>query len=750
MLAAAALGGLVGVTGAGGGLEKGLQDLRFQLRSRPASGELHIIEIDARSMAAIARWPWPRRNYAQAIDRLTQAGVAGIAFDVDFSARSNPEDDRRFADALARAGGGVVLPTLRQAAGSGSAEFLDALPIPELRAHSMAAAVSILPDRDGLVRAAPIGIVTTGVPRPSLSAMLAGRAGAVGRDFSIDYAIRADTIPRHSFIDISDGRFDPRAIAGKRVLIGATAVEMGDRYAVPRYGVIPGVVIQALAAETLMIGVPVDAGWVLPLIVALLLALLLPCARRTGTLIATAALLPAAIFAISVAAEMLQVGFMIVPALAALAAVTVATGAMLTAATLRTRRLTDEATGLRNRHALLAHAGDARVTIAVALFADYDKLLSALGDLGGAEAIGRVRDRIALLAGNPEIFRVDDRVLAWVAPDDPEQTFILYEQLRRVMMAPVEVGGRRADVALTVGVAHGDAAGVVLAHAALAAAQARDTGEGFHHHIQSEADAVAQEMSLLGELDQAIAAGEIEVVYQPKLNLATKRIASVEALVRWRHPTRGFLRPDLFIPLAERNDRIAGLTLHVTAQTLAALTVWGAAGHLIGGAVNISAKLLTDRAFLADLAALIGGSGLDAGRLTLEVTESAAMSDPAGAADALRALKALGVRISMDDYGTGQSTLTYLKQLPLDELKLDRSFVQFAHQNRSDAVLVRSTVELAHDLGLTVVAEGVEDAACLAYLASIGCDLAQGYLISKPIGAEALATLLDTPLDLAA
>ena len=750
LLAAALLGALLATTGAGAGVETAVQDARFGLRSRAASGDLHLVEIDARSIAAIDRWPWPRRNHAQLVDQLTQAGAAGIAFDVDFSSQSDPEGDRLFAAALARAGGGVVLPTLRQQAGGGRAGYLDSLPVPVLRAHSMAAAVSILPDPDGQIRSAPIGTVTNGVPRPSLSAMLAGRAGAVGRDFPIDYAIRPDTIPRHSFIDIRDGRFDPRAIRGKRVLIGATAVEMGDRYAVPRFGVIPGVVIQALAAETLMRGVPVDGGPLLPLLLALALATFLLRTRRTGALVAAALALPVILFALSLTAETMGVRFALVPALAALASVTAAATGQRISATLQARRLTDEATGLRNRRALLATAGGEGVTIAAATFAEYDKLLSALGEAGAADAVRRVRDRIALLAGGTEIFRVEDRVLAWLAPADIEQTHILYEQLRRIMMAPVEVDGRRADVTLTLGVAQDSDPAAALAHAALAAAQARDAGEGFHHHVQSEADAAAQEVSLLGELDQAIAVGEIEVVYQPKLHIASGEIVSVEALVRWRHPTRGMLRPDLFIPLAERNDRIAGLTLHVMERTIAALTIWGGGGRPIGGAVNISAKLLSDSAFLVDLGALITQSGIDPGLITLEVTESAAVSDPAGAGAALRALKSLGLRISMDDYGTGQSTLTYIKQLPLDELKLDRSFVQFAHQNRSDAVLVRSTVELAHELGLKVVAEGVEEAACLAYLASIGCDLAQGYLISKPIDAGSLEALLRQPLRVAA
>lgn len=739
---AAAAGVALGWTGTGAGVEHALEEARFAVRSRPASGLLAIVEIDARSIAAIDRWPWPRSNYARLVDRLRQAQAASIAFDVDFSSRSSPAEDAAFAAALQRAGGGVVLPTLRQVAGAGDTQDVDALPAPALRAHAMAAAVSISPDLDGAVRDAPLGVVTRGLPRPSLSAMIAGRAGSADRSFPIDYAIEPASIPRLSFIDVVEGRVAPDAIAGKRILVGATAVELGDRYGSPRFGVIPGVVIQALAAETLAKGVPARAGWAAPLVLALALGAAALQARRRAALVVAVVGLPVLLFAIGVGAEQwLRWSFNLVPALAASALIGAAAIGARASAELRRRRIVDEQSGLPNRLALAADLGDAgSVTVAAARILDHDKLVAAVGAGGAADLVRRVAERVGVLVGGP-VYRVEDRVLAWREAVEGDQLPVRADQLRRLMLAPVEVAGRRVDVALAIGFAIGEGA-TTLAHASLAAAQARASAAGWHLHADGEVDTADRDVSLLGELDAAIAAGEIAVAYQPKLHVASGRIVGVEALVRWRHPIRGFLSPDLFVPLAERGDRIAGLTLFVLERTLADLRAWDGAGPSIGAAVNISAKLLHDAEFLAAARAAIDAGGIDPHRLTLEVTESAAMSDPAGARHALEAFKALGVAISMDDYGTGLSTLTYLKQLPLDELKLDRSFVQFAHQNRSDAVLVRSTVELAHDLGLKVVAEGVEDEGCLAYLRQVGCDVAQGYLIGKPMSADALLALL--------
>ncbi len=746
LITAAIIGVFAGTSGVGTGAERDLRELSAKVRKHDPSGELHIVEIDARSIASIASWPWPRGNYARLIAQLRAAGAATIAFDVDFSSESAPAQDAAFAAELARADGKIILPTFGQQAGGGHEGWTDSLPIPELRDHATLAAVSIIPDADGYVRRAPVGTMTGGFPRPSLSAIIAGVNGAAGQDFAIDYGIDPGTIPRHSFIDIRDGKFDRAAITGKHVLIGATAVELGDRYAVPNHGVIPGVVIQALAAETLASGLPREAGWQLPLLLALGLGSATLYCRTRAQLAAAAITIPIILFASAIIAEAAARWLLpIAPALAALAFITTAATAMRILHSARRRRAHDAATGLPNRIALRdAMRTYAGAGVIAARIAEFDKLAAGLGEAATADLIRRLRDRIALVAEGSTVYRVEDRVLAWRCYDENELEARL-RTLRAKMLDPVEVGGRHVDVTLAFGFAP-QLTTVRMEHvvpqATLAADRALVNGTGWHFHDAGEDEVVDRELSLLGELDQAMGKGEIQVVYQPKLDLQTDRIVSVEALVRWHHSTRGFLRPDLFIPLAERNDRIAGLTLHVLRQTIGDLLEWRSFGHEITGAVNISAKLLSSAHFIADLTELVAASGIAPEMLTFEVTESAAMNDPAKAVAALETFKQLGIAISMDDYGTGQSTLSYLKELPLNELKIDRSFVQFAHENRGDGVLVRSTVNLAHELGLKVVAEGVEDQACLDFLRTIGCDMVQGYLISRPVPAADLPALL--------
>jgi EAL domain-containing protein (putative c-di-GMP-specific phosphodiesterase class I)/CHASE2 domain-containing sensor protein len=740
---------LVGIAvwagGLGVGLERALSEVSASLRSHPASGSLHIVEIDARSIAAVDRWPWPRDNYAALVDQLRRAGAASVAFDVDFSARSDPGDDAAFAAALSRLGGKAVLPTFGQEVGGGKEGWIESLPIPTLRDHADLAAVGIMPDGDGAIRRAPLGVITGGVPRPSLSAVLASAGGAVGQDFPIDFAIDPASIPRHSFIDIRDGHFAPAAVAGKDVVIGATAIEMGDRYAVPNHGVIPGVVVQALAAETLLQGKPVELGALPVLLAALAIAWLLLKQRRAKLLAAMIFVAPLLLFGASVGAALFHGVGEIVPGLAVLAYASFCAVSMRVAAATRRRRLHDVQTGLPNRLALhVAGKVSAGSGIIAARFADFDKFAASLGEAAIGDLVRRVHDRIQLVAGDTPIYRPDDRVLAWICPD-PDRLGQDFATLRTLMLSPIEVAGRRVDVMLAFGFASGAAkvrSATVLSRAMLAADEALTAGDLWRIHDAAAGEEAVRELSLLSELDEAVHQGEIEVAYQPKLCLKTFRIVSVEALVRWNHGVRGFLPPDLFIPLAERSGRISSLTLHVLEQTIKDLAAWRSRGHEITGAVNLSAKLLNSPSFIADLQQLVAASAVPATMLTFEITESAAMTDTAEAARALRVFQEMGIGISMDDYGTGQSTLSYIKQLPLNELKIDRSFVQFVHQNRSDSVLVQSTVNLAHELGLKVVAEGVEDEACLQHLVSIGCDMAQGYLISRPLPADELAELL--------
>jgi EAL domain-containing protein (putative c-di-GMP-specific phosphodiesterase class I) len=243
---------------------------------------------------------------------------------------------------------------------------------------------------------------------------------------------------------------------------------------------------------------------------------------------------------------------------------------------------------------------------------------------------------------------------------------------------------------------------------------------------------------MLSQLDEAIDRGEVWVAYQPKLELGTKQISGAEALARWTHPEKGPIAASEFVAAAEQHNRIGKLTDFVLEQAVAAAAAINVRGLEFEIAVNLSARLLTDKGFTLRLAALLARHSLPAKYLTLELTETAALTGSGEGLDMITRIRDLGVNISIDDYGTGLSTLEYLKKIPATEIKIDQSFVKGIADNRSDRLMVQSTIGLAHSLGRKVVAEGVEHRETLDLLVEMGCDIAQGFAIGRPMSLDSL------------
>jgi EAL domain-containing protein (putative c-di-GMP-specific phosphodiesterase class I) len=230
--------------------------------------------------------------------------------------------------------------------------------------------------------------------------------------------------------------------------------------------------------------------------------------------------------------------------------------------------------------------------------------------------------------------------------------------------------------------------------------------------------------------------------YQPLVELETRRIIGVEALVRWDHPTLGHLPPFEFIPLAERSGLIGPLSQFVLEAAISQNAAWQAEGIVLRTAVNLSVRNLSDLELPRVVAGLLQSAGIGADCLDLEITESTIMADPERAMTVLEPLSRMGVRLAIDDFGTGYSSLAYLRQLPLSVLKIDKSFVGHMTDSENDSIIVRSTIDLAHNLGLEVIAEGVEDEATAVRLLELGCPLAQGYHFSRPAPPDQITPLL--------
>ncbi|MBU4432821.1 MAG: EAL domain-containing protein [Alphaproteobacteria bacterium] len=415
--------------------------------------------------------------------------------------------------------------------------------------------------------------------------------------------------------------------------------------------------------------------------------------------------------------------------------------------------LHDEETGLANRRAMereitarLALVAPGRKIVIGALGLDrFPAVRSAIGYELATELIAKIGERLVTISPGLMVGRLTTSILCVISlVDDAEEAVNRIETLIPSLEPPVMLGGQPVDIHITHGVAaagHGEMdAARLIEHALIALDQACAA-----HRKVMVFDPVAYgdpagNLSLMSELLDGVTSGALFIHHQPKLDLRTGQITGAEALVRWNHPTRGPLGPDLFVGMAEETGHIRALTDHVLAQTIADQKVLRAAGHDLLLSVNISGRLIDDADFAERAIEQVVREGA---RLCFEITETAVIGNPDVALAVLERFDAAGISVSIDDYGSGLSSLAYLKQIRADELKIDKAFVMTLQAGGKDALLVKSTIDLAHSLGMKVTAEGVETREALAVLRLMGCDLAQGYHVARPMGLAALTAFLE-------
>jgi diguanylate cyclase (GGDEF)-like protein len=330
--------------------------------------------------------------------------------------------------------------------------------------------------------------------------------------------------------------------------------------------------------------------------------------------------------------------------------------------------------------------------------------------------------------------------------ESTEQALEIAGRARAALNDPFVVEDLLLHVEGSIGIAlvpeHGTDVDTLLQRADVAMYMAKETHSGSRLYTPDRDPNSRRRLTLLSDLRSAIDNGDLLLHYQPKADLHTGRVTDVEALVRWLHTDLGLVPPNDFIPLAERSGLIAPLTEYVLREAIEHTARWQRQGIDLRVSVNLSVRSLMDLELPSRVEALLVEAGLPASKLVLEITESTIMADPVRAMRVLQPLADMGVGLSIDDFGTGYSSLAYLRQLPISEIKIDRSFVTHMTTDDNDAVIVRSTIELARNLGLEVVAEGVETAEAWDALASLGCDYVQGYFLSKPLPADELVLRL--------
>ena len=395
-----------------------------------------------------------------------------------------------------------------------------------------------------------------------------------------------------------------------------------------------------------------------------------------------------------------------------------------------------------------AHSRDSFILI----LSDLDRFKEINDTLGhhiGDVVLQKVGDRLRnVLRSHDMVARLGgDEFGILLASTSIEQAEVILKKVLEAFEEPFDIDNHQLDIALSMGIVeypmHGGDVNVLMQRADVAMYNAKNNCSGFSTYESSEDSHAVSRLALAAELRQAINNNVLRLFYQPKINLETGQVFGAEALLRWEHPERGFISPGDFIPLAEHTGLIQPITTWVIDNASRQCSLWNDLGHKLRISINISTNCIHDGRLPAKLNEVILKNKLTPDQLTLELTENIFIKDPVRSKKILDNVSKMGVGISIDDFGTGYSSLAYLKQLPVNEIKIDRSFIMDMLENESDAVIVRATIDLAHNLGMKVVAEGVESKEIVQLLKILGCDEAQGYYLGRPMEVEDFITYLE-------
>jgi diguanylate cyclase (GGDEF)-like protein len=422
----------------------------------------------------------------------------------------------------------------------------------------------------------------------------------------------------------------------------------------------------------------------------------------------------------------------------------------------------DSLTGLANRglfrdrieHALSRSPRSEAIAVLMLDLDDFKGVNDTLGHAEGDRLLQVVADRLRRATrGCDTIGRIGGDEFAVLLEGVPslDEAMVVVDRIAESLRAPVALHGREVTVGASIGIAHArgdESVDELVRNADVAMYRAKDQGKGGHAVFEpSMYAALVQRLELAANLRSALDRGELQVLYQPIVDLKSGRLTGVEALLRWHHPTQDICPPDSFIPLAEETGLIVPIGRWVLGEACRHGRRWQTAssdGRPLTMSVNVSARQLVDPDFANDVATALAESQFPADLLTLEITESTLMSDSPPAVERMHELKSLGVRLAIDDFGTGYCSLSHLQRLPLDILKIDRTFVSQMTNHGNDAALAGAIVALAKTLNLVTVAEGVEDDRQHAQLLALGCDLGQGFLFAQAVAADAITDLVQT------
>lgn len=739
---AALTGLLMGVTGLAQPLEDGLRNVRWYMRQHDYQGNMVVVAQDDRTLSVLGGSDVSRANDADVLRRLFAAGAKRVFFDRSFARHTNPKDDAEFVKVLRAYPARVILgavpaPEIR------SGNYAQKIPVKEFRENAEVASLLVLHRGFNLAVQYPYGSDSPQGRIPSMASKMAGVKLKTDDLYFPDFSISLKSIPTISYIDVINNKFDADRLRGRDVVIVPAAVSFNDIHSVWSQGLnAPGGYFLVIGAETLKNGIPLDLGWA-PAYLAVLAIVISGLGRGRALDVYRFTALILVLGAAPFFLDLVSMQIEIAPALS-----------VALVAVLRMRNLdrvevageTNAGSGLLSVQAL-RNLDELKPQILVALkIRNYGAIIGSFAEHVEAQLAAEIVRRIRISDEEITVYH-EGGMFVWLS--NIRSTFDLFENLEglhRIVQNGIQVGGLDIDLSFNCGVDSEFDRPVSsrIASAMQSAEEAVRNDELVYQHDSRKHEA-QWEISLLTSLDRAIDNGEVWVAYQPKMDLHSNRICGVEALVRWTHPERGPISPDKFIRIAEEFHRIERITRFVLDQAVRAAVELNSLGFDLTMSVNLSAQLLRNPGLPPMISDVLGVHALHPDRLILEITETDRLDRTSRTYQMLQRLVKMGLRLSIDDFGTGNATIDYLRYLPASEVKIDKVFVSTMETSKEDFLLVQSIIEMAHSLDRTVVAEGVETANVLEMLRALRCDAIQGYYLSRPVPFQDLLEQIAKP-----
>ncbi|MBD3747032.1 MAG: EAL domain-containing protein [Sphingopyxis terrae] len=712
---------------------------------RPVSGDIVIVALDDKTLERMGKNDFSMAQHARVVDGVNRAGAKRLFVDFLFDRRGADRDFPKMTAAIRRMGSRAVLAVEAKSADLGDSQ-LTRFPSPAFGTAAQLACIGWEYEFWQVWRL-PTALNVNGRDIPTFSSLLANvRNPGVGT-YALDLSYNTDTIRTYSAIDVISGQVGARELAGKDVIFAATATAYQDTHYLPGHDKIPGAFIHLIGGETLKRGHPIDIGWIpaLALTAAALIGAL--AFRRTRRFNWIAAATGLGLIVVKVALMPMLVTVSIGSSLFLIA--TISTNVARTSRR-KSAQHENPVSGLPNFEALRTQASYGSATVIAAKVVNFEDLAAFIPGEGLSKLVEQVTRRLQLASQGTTLYHDLDGTFAWLVP------YYQHSQIETQLMglaalfnAPLTIDELKVDVSMAFGVNdefEGSNA-QRLAAALVATEKSIRSRVLWTKYTPQQKDDAGWQLSFHSQLEDALNAGDIWVAFQPQYRIATRELVGVEALVRWTHPTRGPISPDEFIVQAEKSQDIYRLTLFVMDQAIRSAAQLQKLGTEIHMSVNLSATLLDHKDLVSTIRVMLSAHHLPPERLTIEITETAQIENSLQARQTLAQIRRAGMRLSIDDYGTGQSNLEYLTEIEADEIKIDKRFVMTMRDSQRNLEVVKSTIDLAHRLGATAVAEGIEDAQTMALLDQLGCDIGQGYLLGKPQLIGDLLASLSPPSD---